>query len=136
MLAPPDGLGVAARRIWDRYMTSWVAGAVQADADLDALEQWILNVDEREKARRAIKRNPLVRGSRGNLVANPLYRRLTQLSKEIQQAREHFGMTPLSRWRLQLMASEAGRSQHALKSALRRTSSDGAVTVIDLDVEG
>lgn len=133
---PPAGIGAAARRVWDRYMRSWVAGAVQADADLDALEQWILNVDEREKTRVAIRREPLVPGSRGNLVPNPLYKRITQLNREIQQAREHFGMTPLSRWRLQLMASEAGRSQHALTRALRHTeNAEGTPTVIDLDAE-
>ncbi|MGE5527035.1 MAG: P27 family phage terminase small subunit [Methanosarcina sp.] len=101
-LAPrlPDGLGDHAVAVWAAFWASGVSGAVDLDADDEALRHWILSVDEREKLRAATVRAPLVKGSHEQLMLNPLFRRLRDLNREIERAEEHFGMTPLARLRL------------------------------------
>ncbi len=97
---PPDGLGVHAVAVWAAFWASKVSGAVDLDADGEALRHWIRCVDEREKLRAATVRAPLVKGSHEQLMLNPLFRRLRDLNAEIARAEEHFGMTPLARLRL------------------------------------
>lgn len=101
-LAPrlPDGLGEHAAATWAAFWSSRVSGAVDLDADGEALRHWILCVDEREKLRAATVRAPLVKGSHEQLMLNPLFRRIRDLNREIARAEEHFGMTPLARLRL------------------------------------
>ena len=129
----PAGIGVPARRIWTRFFSTWVSDAVIWEADGDALEQWILNVDERNKLREIARSSPLIKGSHGQLMQNPIYRTLRELNREIQQAREHFGMTALARWRLQLTVAEASRSQHELRRSLMSPVPARDEDVIDLD---
>jgi hypothetical protein len=59
----PDGLGDHAAAVWAAFWASRVSGAVDLDADGEALRHWILCVDEREKLRAATSRAPLVKGS-------------------------------------------------------------------------
>jgi phage terminase small subunit len=96
----PDGLGEHAVALWTTFWASKVSGAVDLDADGEALRHWILCVDEREKLRAATVRAPLVKGSHEQLMLNPLFRRIRDLNREIARAEEHFGMTPLARLRL------------------------------------
>lgn len=101
-LAPriPDGLGGHAAAVWAAFWASRVSGAVDLDADGEALRLWILCVDDREKLRGATARAPLVKGSHDQLMLNPLLGRLRDLNRKISRAEEHFGMTPLARLRL------------------------------------
>lgn len=101
-LAPrlPDDLGDHAAAVWTAFWASKVSGAVDLDADGEALRHWILCVDEREKLRVATSRAPVVKGSHEQLMLNPLFRRIRELNREVARAEEHFGMTPLARLRL------------------------------------
>lgn len=96
----PDELGDHAAAVWAAFWASKVSGAVDLDADGEALRHWIRCVDEREKLRGATARAPLVKGSHEQLMLNPLFRRIRELNREIARAEEHFGMTPLARMRL------------------------------------
>jgi P27 family predicted phage terminase small subunit len=115
--APAD-ISPYARGRWRRFFLSWVADAVNMEADAEALTHWILCVDERAKLRKMASDNPLIKGSHGQLMQNPLRRTVRELSREIARAEDHFGMTALSRWRLQLTASEAKRSANDLPKDL------------------
>ena len=95
-----DELGDHAAAVWAAFWTSKVSGAVDLDADGEALRHWIRCVDEREKLRAATVRAPLVKGSHEQLMLNPLFRRIRDLNREITKAEEPFGMTPLARLRL------------------------------------
>lgn len=90
------------------------------DADGGALRHWILGVDEREKLRAATVRAPLVKGSREQLMLNPLFRRLRDLNREIARAEEHFGMTPLARLRLGVTFLQEQAAKEDLKSRRER----------------
>lgn len=69
-------------------------------ADSEALRHSILCVDEREELRIATIRTRLVKSSHEQVMLNPLFGRIRELSREIDRAEEHFGMTPLARMRL------------------------------------
>jgi len=97
---PPGGVGEHAVAVWTSFWASRVSGAIDLLADAEALQHWIVCVDEREKLRAATVRAPLVKGSHEQLMLNPLFRRLRDLNREIARAEEHFGMTPLARMRL------------------------------------
>ena len=90
------------------------------DADGEALRNWILCVDEREKLRAATVRAPLVKGSHEQLMLNPLFRRLRDLNREIARAEEHFGMTPLARLRLGVTFLQEQAAKEDLKSRRER----------------
>lgn len=118
----PDGLGEHAAAVWTTFWASKVSGAVDLDADGEALRHWIRCVDERENLRGATSRAPLVKGSHEQLMLNPLFRRLRDLNREIARAEEHFGMTPLARLRLGVtyLQEQVAREDFEAKRERRR----------------
>ena len=117
---PPLGLGPIARRRWRWFFLSWVADAVNLDSDAEALSHWIMAIDERSKLSDVVRKMPLVRGSHSQLMQNPLRRTLRELSKEIARAGEHFGMTPLARFRLQMTYGDPESARAALARIWQR----------------
>ena len=139
----PRGIGKLARAIWRDFWQSPVSAAVDLGADQYAVKRWILAVDERERLLEEVTPERLVRGSMGQEILNPLYRRIDVLTKEIERAEERFGMTPQSRFRLQINIGEAGEAREKLDRIARRREEDGetmpeaaAVEVLDLDALG
>ncbi len=131
----PKGLSPYARRVWRGFFTDWVSDAIDYAADGERLRWWIHCVDERQKLEAIVVNAPLVKGSHGQLMLNPLHRRIDRLTRDIERAEEAFGMTALSRFRLQLTATEAKRSANDLRRELMRPVEDSA-EVIDLDAIG
>jgi P27 family predicted phage terminase small subunit len=130
--APPAGLRAAGRRAWRDFWTADVSAAVDIAADREDLEDWIKAIDERAKLRVTADKAPLVRGSHGQFMLNPLFRRLTTLDDKIQRYSDRFGMNPAARFRLQFTVSEAGKSANELLRML----TDSAVElpeVVSLD---
>ena len=99
------------RELWAELWRSPVAGAVDLRADAARLRRLFQAIDERVIVAAAIARNRLVAGSRGQPRLNPLVGYEARLTREIERAMEHFGMTPLARFRLGI---EAGEAAHAL----------------------
>lgn len=140
--AAPRGVGAVAKRVWRDFWHSPVAAAVDRGADSYALQRWIEAVDEREGLMGQVRHNHLIPGSMGQEVLNPLFRRIDVLTREIEKAEERFGMTPLSRFRLQLNYADAGAATDRLdRINQRREREDRAVAVesprvVDLDALG
>lgn len=131
---PPAGLGTYARKAWREFFSDWVSDAVVMSADGERLRWWIHCVDERQKLEATLAKAPLVKGSHGQLMLNPLQRRVDRLTRDIERAEEAFGMTALSRFRLQLTATEARRSARDLRRELMQGAEQGeAMEIIDLD---
>lgn len=118
--APPYPKGISAQAVarWRAFWKSEVAAAVDLNADQERIRRWIIAVDEREKLWKVACAQPLI-SSRFGLVKNPLWTVINQLTNEIQRAEEHFGMTPLSRFRLAFTKTE---SQHSLEDLMRKIS--------------
>ena len=107
---PPEGLRSAGTLAWAQFWRSKVSAAVDLDADRVELDHWARCLDERERLWEVVEKMPLVRGSHGQLMANPLSRRIRDLTQDIDRISDRFGMNPMSRWRLQFTVSEAGKS--------------------------
>lgn len=135
--ATPKGLQAGAQKRWRALWASPVAPAIDLTADGEALHRWIHCVSERERLQPLADRTPVVKGSTGQLVANPVYGILGGLTKEIERLEEHFGLTPLARMRLGIATVQHAASVHDLTRRLdeRREMPRADVieaTVIDL----
>jgi P27 family predicted phage terminase small subunit len=130
----PRGLSAYGRKRWREFWKSDAAAAVSLESDGERIYRWIVAVEERERYWQIASGEPLVLTVRG-LVKNPLWTVIRQLTDEIQRAEEHFGMTPLSRFRLQLNAAEAESSIDDLMRKLSRPRPDEGqpANIIDLD---
>jgi P27 family predicted phage terminase small subunit len=129
--APPSGLNAPGKKAWDEFWRSEVSAAVDFSADRSDLEHWAQCIDERARIWPIIRKAPLVKGSHGQLMLNPLTRRARDLSDEIQRLSDRFGMNPAARFRLQLTVSEAGKSANELLRML--SEAPDLPDVIDLD---
>lgn len=118
---PPTGLRKAAKDAWLAFWRSPMAALVNDDADLDALRDWAWLVSERDRLQPMVKETPLVPGSMGQLVTNPVAALVKDYTRRIERYREQFGMTPLSRMRLGIAVGEA----HNVLSDLSASLDDG-----------
>lgn len=114
----PAEIGDHARSVWLSFWGSWVSSAVQWEAHAERLRHWIRCVDERDRLWPLVVREPLITSAKGRPMVNPLVQRIRELTRDIERAEEHYGMTPLSSWRMQLTASEASRSANDLRREL------------------
>lgn len=89
----PSGLLKATRERWDRFWSSDQAGLVGA-AMADVVVRWVELWDEWERARRAVKKSPMVEGSQGQPVAHPLMSRMGAIETELRQLEDRLGLTP------------------------------------------
>lgn len=87
-------------------------------ADGERLRWWIQSVDLREQLRQQVARVPAFKGKSGQIIVNPLWRVIDLLTRDIERTEEAFGMTAISRFRLQLTATEAKRSANDLRREL------------------
>lgn len=148
----PSGLkwGRRTRALWRGFWRSPVSAAVDQNADGERLYRWMEAVEERERllaevrehgyapARKVVSDQETDEGRVIVLVEGPhphlVY--IKHLDKEIARLSEHFGMTPLSRFRLQITYSDAGVAADKLAKIQRRQEREpaaGAAEVVDLD---
>ena len=85
-------------------------------ADLPAISRYIVDLNTWLVYRAIVDKSPLVKGSTGQLRANPLARRMDLIALQLRSAEEHFGLTPLSRMRLGI---EYTTAMSALEQARR-----------------
>lgn len=137
----PPNLQPQAQRRWRSYWASAIAQIVDRQSDAEALHRWIHAVSERERLQPQADAEPLVSGSMGQQVANPLYGVINSLSREIERLEDHLGMTPLARLRLGLVQTQQALGVADLRERLDRRGAvrpddDGAIeadVVINLD---
>ncbi len=106
---------------WLDFWTSPPAEAVDMRADAERLYAWIRAVNERYIVQELVANARLVRGSKDQLRMNPLVNYLQDLTSEVERAEQHFGMTPLSRFRLGI---EAGTAALTADEVNRRLNGD------------
>lgn len=107
--------GRFAHEAWERFWRSPAALAVEPDADYERLLHWVRCIDERERIKAQIEgEGQLVPGSMGQKVRHPLAQDIAVLNREIREIAAVYGMTPMSRFRLQIHASDAERKRRKL----------------------
>jgi P27 family predicted phage terminase small subunit len=137
-MAAPRGLTPYARRVWRRFWRSQPSLAVDHEADAERLHHWIRCVDEREKLRPLVEGRPMFPvgpappppepgkppAFQQQYRINPLVYVVRDLSREIEKAEEAFGMTPLSRFRLQITYTDAARATRKMEAEEEDTTDD------------
>ena len=107
---------------WRALWRSEVSRAIDVHADTEALRHWVECMQQRAELLEQIEREGFTGpwGPMDSLVAHPSLVYVKHLDKEITRIREHFGMTPMSRFRLQMQFAEAGKSTADLDRILER----------------
>lgn len=93
------------REIWE----SEVSQIWDAKGDMGRLVRYIVNFDQWLKLTEAIAGREVVRGSRGQVRANPLFNVRIGLELELKAAEEKLGLTPMDRMRLGIEIGGAAR---------------------------
>lgn len=108
---------------WHSFWSTDVAAAVR-DSDLPALYRlWSLR-DLQRKLFAVGAETPLVAGSQGQTVINPALRQADNLSAEIRQLEDRFGLTPAARARLGLDTSKLQRSLDTINSEVVKSAEE------------
>lgn len=101
---------------WREIWSSEVSQIWDRSGDMGRLVRYIVNFDQWLKLTEAIAGREVVRGSRGQARANPLFNVRTGLELELKAAEEKLGLTPLDRMRLGI---EVGGAATGLDNARR-----------------
>ncbi|HEX6969433.1 MAG TPA: P27 family phage terminase small subunit [Micromonosporaceae bacterium] len=93
---PPEGLSPAAVALWEAYWSDAVA-QVQTSVDRGVLIRWITEYDRYMRMTAEADLQPLVAGSTGQLVENPLYKIAYRALDAAEKCERQLGMGPLHR---------------------------------------
>lgn len=92
----PEGLSDESLALWDAYWKDTVA-SVQTPVDRGVLLRWITEFDRYVRLIAEADRSPLVPGSQGQLVANPLYKIADRALAAAERAEKQLGVGALNR---------------------------------------
>ena len=92
----PRGLLAKTTRDWDEFWLSPLSKSV-LPTDVPALERLFQLRDDRERAHRGVRNHPMIEGSQGQAVMNPLHRQITSYDAEIRQLEDRFGLNTKAR---------------------------------------
>lgn len=98
---------------WNAYWDSDLAQLVMP-SDLPALRRLFGMYDMRERMDRALREQPFVLGSTGQIVAHPASKEAASLDGRILQLEDRFGITPMGRLKLGVTFGAAARSLEEL----------------------
>lgn len=89
----PRGIGKPVVQEWDAFWRSEYALAVKWRRDGRAISRLFELYDLHDRFLRATRKRPLVPGSQGQPIANPLTRQLGAVDAEIRQLEDRFGLS-------------------------------------------
>lgn len=92
----PPGLSDEAAVLWDAYWADTVS-TVQTPVDRGVLTRWITEYDRYLRTVAEADRRPLVRGSTGQDVENPLYKIAYRALDAAERCEKQMGVGPLYR---------------------------------------
>ena len=106
---PPENLSPHALELWDAYWADPVA-AVQTAVDRGVLLRWISEYDRYVRLIAEADLSPLVRGSQGQDVANPLYKIADRALAAAERCEKQLGIGALNRSSLGIAVMAERRS--------------------------
>jgi hypothetical protein len=101
---------------WGNYWASDISALVQPH-QVQAVERMFSLIDQRERAYIATRKRPLVDGSQGQKVLNPLLRQIAVWDAEIRQLEDRFGGNPRALLALGQSFGDAARSLEEMNRA-------------------
>lgn len=105
----PDGISDEASALWDAYWDDTVAG-VATPVDRALLLRWITETDRYLRTVANADREPLVSGSTGQLVENPLYKIAYRALEVVERCEKQMGVGGLNRSHLGIAVITERRS--------------------------
>lgn len=105
----PPGLAPASLELWDAYWGDTVS-TVQTPVDRGVLLRWITEYDRYVRLIAEADLSPLVRGSQGQEVANPLYKIADRALAAVERAEKQLGIGALNRSALGIAVISERRS--------------------------
>lgn len=112
---PPDGLCEEAVQAWDAYWDDRVA-QVQTPVDRAVLLRWVTEMDRYLRLVAAADAEPVVRGSQGQPVENPMYGTAYKALAAVQACEKQMGMGALNRSALGIAVIAETKSLQDLNS--------------------
>jgi P27 family predicted phage terminase small subunit len=104
-------------KAWEIFWRSPFAQVVQP-AQMPALERLFSMYDERERMDIYLREEPMIAGSQGQKILNPMYRQRTSVDAEIRQLEDRFGLHPKAGLTLGIVYGEAARSLEELNARI------------------
>lgn len=98
-LDPPEGLLAESAELWESYWSDPVSG-VQTGVDRGLLFRWVREYDRYLRTVAEADKRPIVEGSTGQAVENPLYRIAYRALDAAEKCERQLGIGPL--WRSNL----------------------------------
>ena len=132
----PIGLLPLTRRRWRELWLSQLAGIWDRQTDLSGITRYILELDKWFRYEVLVQKMPLVKGSKGQLRANPLAARMDAIAQHLRSLEEQYGLTPLSRLRLGIQFTTGRLSMDELLSDLSRSDYGGGRSVVLVGPDG
>ena len=114
---PPVGLCQQALDAWDAYWDDRVA-QVQTPVDRAVLVRWVTEMDRYLRLSAAADQEPMVRGSQGQRVENPMYGTAYRALAAVQACEKQMGMGALNRSALGIAVIAETKSLRDLNSGL------------------
>lgn len=114
---PPDNLCSEALEAWDAYWNDRVA-QVQTPVDRSVLLRWITETDRYLRLIAAADLEPVVRGSQGQPVENPMYGTAYKALNAVQACEKQMGMGALNRSALGIAVIAETKSLQDLNTAV------------------
>ncbi|HEU4541166.1 MAG TPA: P27 family phage terminase small subunit [Jiangellaceae bacterium] len=93
---PPEGLSEPAAKLWEAYWDDAVS-SVQTPVDQGVLIRWITEYDRYLRTVSEADEQPLVQGSMGQSVENPLYKIAYRALDAAERCERQMGVGPLYR---------------------------------------
>lgn len=112
---PPDGLLAEVLELWEAYWTD-AASTVQTPADRGVLTRWIKEYDRYLRLIAEADKRPLVAGSKGQSVANPLYALADRALGAAERCERQLGIGALHRSNLGIAVIQERRSLAEMNS--------------------
>ncbi len=112
---PPENLCAEARAQWDAYWVSPAAG-IQTEADRGVVLRWIDAVDRYLRTLGEADKRPIVKGSTGQPIENPLYKIAAAALATIERCEKQIGVGALNRAGLGIAVIAEQRSLQDMNS--------------------
>lgn len=126
VLVWPEGKDWHAQSVvrWREIWASDVAQIWDRHGDMGRLVRYIVNFDAWLKLTESLAGREVVRGSRGQVRANPLFTVRTGLELELKAAEEKLGLTPMDRMRLGIEIGGAAQGLDSARKILEEQAGD------------
>jgi P27 family predicted phage terminase small subunit len=124
-LDPPDGLTGESLDLWDAYWSDPVSG-VQTGVDRGLLHRWIREYDRYLRTVGEADGTPVVTGSKGQQVENPLYKVAYRALDAAERCERQLGIGPLHRSNLGIAVITERKSLADMNARYGGADADGS----------